>query len=52
MAEAEVGDIAQSEEGRAGGIGRFRVKLGAAGVIVVCALGAAGPSWAGPLMGC
>jgi hypothetical protein len=52
MAEGAVDDIAQPVRWGQGSVGRTFVRIAAAGSIMVGALAVAGPSWAGPLMGC
>jgi hypothetical protein len=52
MTEAEVRDIEQAEVWRHGSVGKVFVRIAAAGFIMIGALAVAGPSWAGPLMGC
>jgi hypothetical protein len=52
MAEADVRDIGQPVGWRQGSVGRVFVRIAAAGFVMVGALAIAGPSWAGPLMGC
>jgi hypothetical protein len=52
MPESEGREIARWDVRRRNGVGGVLIKIAAAGVIVVGVLGVAGPSWAGPLMGC
>jgi hypothetical protein len=52
MAEADVRDSGRPVVSRQGSVGRIFVRIAAAGFVMVGALAIAGPSWAGPLMGC
>jgi hypothetical protein len=51
MSKSEVRNIGRSD-GRFTGGTKVVLRMAAAGVIFLGALGVASPSWAGPLMGC
>lgn len=52
MPETQVREIGRQDVRRGAGVGRVVVRIAAASVIFIGMLGAASPSWAGPLMGC